>query len=49
MCGRRRTVGVIILSFAIGAFVAAVLPLWVPAIVETFVLIVVGWCFFSGS
>lgn len=49
MCGRRRTVGVIILSFAIGALVAAVLPLWILAIVETIVLIALGWCFFSGN
>lgn len=49
MCGKRRAVGVIILSFALGALTAAVLPLWILAIVEGIILVAVGWCFFSGN
>jgi len=49
MCGKRRAFGVIILSFALGALIAAVLPLWILAILEALVLIIIGWCFFSGD
>ncbi|GEM_PF-1129561 len=49
MCGKRRAIGVIILSFALGALTAAVLPLWILAILEALILIGVGWCFFSGN
>lgn len=49
MCGRKRAIGVIILSFAAGALIAAILPLWILAIIEAFVLIIIGWCFFSGD
>lgn len=48
VCGKRRAIGVIILSFAVGAFISAVLPLWVLAVLEAIVLIIIGWCFFSG-
>ncbi len=48
VCGKRRAIGVIILSFAVGAFISAVLPLWVLAVLEAVVLIIIGWCFFSG-
>jgi len=48
VCGKRRAIGIIILSFALGAFVSAVLPLWVLAVLEAIVLIIIGWCFFSG-
>lgn len=49
MCGKRRAVGIIILSFALGALISAVLPLWILAIIEAVVLIIIGWCFFSGN
>ena len=49
MCGKRRAIGIIVLSFAVGALIAAVLPLWILAILEAIVLILLGWCFFSGN
>lgn len=49
MCGRRRAIGIIILSFAAGALITAILPLWILAIIEGVVLIIIGWCFFSGE
>ena len=49
MCGKRRAIGIIVLSFAVGALIAAVLPLWILAILEAVVLIALGWCFFSGN
>lgn len=49
MCGKRRAVGIIILSFSIGALLAAALPLWILAIIETIMLIIIGWCFFSSD
>ena len=47
MCGRRKALGIIILSFSLGALISAVLPLWILAIIEAIILILVGWCFFS--
>ncbi len=49
MCGKRRAIGVIILSFSTGALLAAALPLWILAIIEAVMLIIIGWCFFSGD
>jgi len=49
MCGKRRAVGIMILSFALGALISAVLPLWILAVLEAVVLIIIGWCFFSGK
>lgn len=49
MCGRRRAIGIMILSFALGALISAVLPLWILAVLEAVVLIIIGWCFFSGK
>ena len=49
MCGKRRAIGVIILSFSTGALLAAALPLWILAIIEAIMLIIIGWCFFSGD
>ena len=48
MCGKKRAIGITILAFAVGALIAAILPLWILAIVEAIVLIVVGWLLFSG-
>lgn len=47
MCGKRKALGIIILSFSLGALISAVLPLWILAIIETVILILIGWCFFS--
>ena len=49
MCGKRRAFGIMILSFSLGALVAAALPLWILAIIEAIMLIIIGWCFFSGD
>ena len=49
MCGKRRAIGIMILSFALGALISAVLPLWTLAVLEAVVLIIIGWCFFSGK
>ena len=48
MHGKRKTIGVIILSFALGALIAATLPLWILAILEGVLLALVGWCTFCG-
>ncbi len=49
MCGKRRAIGIIIFSFSTGALLAAALPLWVLAIIEAIMLIIIGWCCFSGK
>ena len=49
MCGKRRAIGITILSFAVGALISAILPLWILAIIEAVVLIMLGWLLFSGN
>ncbi|MBQ7718841.1 MAG: hypothetical protein IJT38_06030 [Clostridia bacterium] len=49
MCGKRRAIGITVLSFAVGTLLAAILPLWILAIIEAAVLIVLGWLLFSGN
>jgi uncharacterized membrane protein len=48
MRGKRKAFGIIIFSFALGALIAAILPLWILAIVEGCLLIAIGWCTFCN-
>ncbi|NLM50834.1 MAG: hypothetical protein GX196_07780 [Clostridiaceae bacterium] len=45
---RRKAIGVIVLSFTLGAFLAFFLPISVLAFIEGVLLIILSWCYFCG-